>query len=149
MDIFNEILIHLLGLYIDSDMFLPFLQEMVNLRNEERTNYLKRSTGKIQNRIESLIKSEESLEKIDKILDNFAKVYRNHLLYDENKTIERLHVDFKIGRAKKLLTTSKGLDECTNVLDLLKQADMVYQRLSEKEPLNYDAGTGGCGKSLP
>ncbi len=97
MDIFNEILIHLLGLYIDSDMFLPFLQEMVNLRNEERTNYLKRSTGKIQNRIESLIKSEESLEKIDKILDNFAKVYRNHLLYDENKTIERLHVDFKIG----------------------------------------------------
>ncbi|TFG14698.1 MAG: hypothetical protein EU535_03070 [Promethearchaeota archaeon] len=139
LDIFNEILIHLLGLYIDSDMFLPFLQELVNLRNEERTNYLKRSTGKIQNRIESLIKSEESLDKIDQILDNFARIYRNHLLYDENKTIERLHVDFKIGRAKKLLTTSKGLDECTTVLDLLKQADMVYQRLSEKGPLNYDA----------
>ncbi|MHA1110081.1 MAG: hypothetical protein ACTSRE_03215 [Promethearchaeota archaeon] len=139
LDIFNEILVHLLGLYIDSDMFLPFLQEMVNLRNEERTDYLKRSTGKIQNKIESLIDSDESLDKIDKILDNFARLYRNHLLYDENKTIERLHVDFKIGRAKKLLNTSTGLDDSATVLDLLKQADMVYQRLSEKEPLDYDA----------
>ncbi len=137
-DFFNEILIHLLGLYLDSDMFLPFLHEMVNLRNEERENYLKRSTGKIQNKIESLIESEESLDKIDKILDNFARLYRNHLLYDETKTVERLHVKFKTGRAKKLLDTSSGLEESFNVLDLLKQAEMVYQRLSEKEPLDYD-----------
>jgi hypothetical protein len=127
-----------MSLFIDSDMFLPFLQEMVNLRNEERTDYLKRSTGKILNKIESLIESEESLDKIDKILDNFARLYRNHLLYDENKTIERLHVDFKISRAMKILKSSTGLEESSKVLDLLKQADMVYQRLSEKEPLDYD-----------
>ncbi len=138
LDFYNSLLVHLLGVYLDSNMFLPFLQELVNLRSDEREDYLKRSTGKIQNKIEVLIESEESLDKIDQILDNFARIYRNHLLYEETKIIERLHVKFKISRAKKLLNSSKGIEESKNVLDLLKQADMVYQRLSEKDPLNYD-----------
>ena len=133
------LLIRLLDLYLDFDMFLPFLQEMVNLRTEERENYLKRNIGRIQNKIEILIDSDVSLEKIDEILDRFAKLYRNHLLYDETKDIERLHVKFKISRAKKLLSTSSGVNEIPNALDLLKQADMIYQRLSEKEELNYDS----------
>ncbi|MBN2156412.1 MAG: hypothetical protein JW776_10240 [Candidatus Lokiarchaeota archaeon] len=134
----NELLIHLLDLYLDSGMFLPFLHEMINLRNETREDYLKRSIGKIQNKIEILTESEESLDKVNQILENYAKLYRNHLLYDETKDLERLYVKFLTGRAKKLLATSSGLEEAQTVLDLLKQAEMVYQRLSERDPLDYD-----------
>jgi hypothetical protein len=137
-EIATELLVQLLNLYLEGNIFLPFLQEMVNLRSEEREDYLKRSAGKIQNKMESLIQSEESLERIDQILENFRKLFLNHLLYDETKNMERLHVTFKISRAKKLLKASTGLKEIKNVEDLLKQADMIYQRLSEKEPLDYD-----------
>jgi hypothetical protein len=51
--------------------------------------------------------TQESTKKIETLLNNFIKIYRSHLLYEESKDIVKLCVRFKVQRAGEMLIISR------------------------------------------
>ncbi|MBD3349931.1 MAG: hypothetical protein GF364_00415, partial [Candidatus Lokiarchaeota archaeon] len=136
----DELVEELLKVYLkpEKPYIIQFLQEINNLPNNKRTKFIDENHELIFNAMEKRCQSHEPLEKLNNLLEKIIKLFRNHLLYEKSKIFTKQQVRFIISCASDKLFASDGLDEVKNVLKLLKEADMIYGELSEKEPLVYD-----------
>ncbi|MCP4760762.1 MAG: hypothetical protein GY870_03205 [archaeon] len=137
-DLYNELLTETLETYIEGLLLIPFAQEINNLGNNVRTSYLMRVRGRLANSVEKYFEKKETTEKINNLMENLVRLYRNHLLYEESKELIRLQINFLTMRASERLFNTKGLLEIPTALSLIKQSEMLYGELSEKEHLKND-----------
>lgn len=140
INFYNKYIQQILNIYLESEepYLLQFLQDVETLSSKERSNYLIQSIKPLSLAFERKFNTQESTKKIENLLNNFIKIYRSHLLYEESKDIVKLCVKFKVQRAGELLNSSKGLTEIPNILTTLKEAEMLYGELNERISLNYD-----------
>ncbi|MHA1871662.1 MAG: hypothetical protein ACTSU2_10125 [Promethearchaeota archaeon] len=136
--IFEEISIRLLKIYLKGLYLAQFIQYIKKLSTKTQYNFLKNSNGQIINALEKMSENNENFSKIQKIIDILVRLYREHLLYDESRELIRLKIKFIISRVSYLTFATNDLRYEKEILENLKEAEILYNSLSEKEPLDVD-----------
>ncbi|MFX1312363.1 MAG: hypothetical protein ACFFHD_07095, partial [Promethearchaeota archaeon] len=131
-DIRDQILTRSLDILVENKNFEEFFTFFEELSISMKKNYLIRIFPIY---LESLkeIKESENFERNEKIFKNSSKIFRNLMLYDESREINRTFIKVIKQEALNILETEKNISGINKATDLVKQVLDISRSYLEKE----------------
>ncbi|MFX1552563.1 MAG: hypothetical protein ACFFBV_01420 [Promethearchaeota archaeon] len=131
-EIKDQILTKSLDLLLDGLFFEDFFQIFNKLSHDMKTKYLTRIFPIYIQKLKELKESEEYL-RIEKILENSSRIYRNQMLYEESREISIIFIKVIKSEALRILEEEGNLSAIHKASDLVKKVSNITSAYLEKD----------------
>jgi hypothetical protein len=139
-DIRDQILTKSLDIFLEGEIFEEFFPTFNDLSKEMKEKYLIRIFQIFLAKIKDIEKLED-YERIERVLEDSNRIYRNHLLYDESKEISLIFIKNIKREALKILNKEESTLGIKRANELVKKVTIISQAYLEKEEraqVNFD-----------
>ena len=139
-DIRDQILTKSLDLFLEGEIFEEFFITFNSLTKEMKGKYLIRIFQVFLDKLKGIEKLED-YERIEKILEDSNRIYRNLLLYDESKEISLIFIKNIKKEALAILKDEENTSGIKRANELVKKAiniSSAYLDKGERAQVNFD-----------
>ncbi|MBY8985365.1 MAG: hypothetical protein KGD65_09875 [Candidatus Lokiarchaeota archaeon] len=139
-DIRDQILTKSLDLFLEGEIFEEFFITFSSLSKDMKGKYLIRIFQNLLDKLKDIEKLED-YERIEKILEDSSRIYRNQLLYDESKEISLIFIKNIKNEALAILKDEENTLGIKRADELIKKATNIlssYLDKGERAQVNFD-----------
>ncbi|MFW9897213.1 MAG: hypothetical protein ACFFD7_15530, partial [Candidatus Thorarchaeota archaeon] len=139
-DIKDQILTNSLDIFLEGEIYEEFFNSFYALSKEMKEKYLIRIFPSFIHKLQNIEKF-ENYERIEKILEESNRIYRNHSLYDNSKEISLIFIKNIKKEALAIINTEENISGIDRADELVKKATKILSAYFDKEErsqINFD-----------
>ncbi len=137
----NEILMKALDISMERNLFDVFFKYYFeyygSLRSKIKREYLLKIFPVLTQKFSDVIK-EENYDKQAKFFENYSKIYRNEMLYDESKEISKHFVKVVKNEALRIVESQKNTSGIEKASELVKKANYISSAYLDNVKISFN-----------